>query len=198
MLCYRSFNRSILLKPLLAFLNIFFSGTNGGGNEVGLPIDLEISPPDSGVSLPIEEPVELVPIADGGIYSFTWNWGSAASIADFNVMHDQIDLTSFWSSYAAFEIYDNQDGSAVIDLANLNHQSITIENVTSAELSGSHFIGVSGEFNDALSHADAQPDPVVEEDPPEDTPLDPLQNTAGEVYAYTGHGGIMQKYRILI
>ncbi len=98
------------------------------------PVDTTTPPPSDDVN------------TGGNEYAYTWNWGANEVISDFDVQEDVVNLQSFWTSYDEFDIYDDASGDAVIDLSALNNQTITLQGVSSAELSASNFAGVTGEF----------------------------------------------------
>lgn len=78
------------------------------------------------------------------IFSFTWNWGSQNVIDKFNPSEDSINLKSFWTNYDNFKIYDDAQGNAIIDLKQLNNQTITLKGVSSSELNPDNITGVAG------------------------------------------------------
>jgi hypothetical protein len=75
------------------------------------------------------------------IFSFTWNWGSHDIIEDFNPDQDVIDLSNFHiSNPEALEIYNDHNGNTVIDLMDINHQTITLDNVMADDLSDGNIV----------------------------------------------------------
>ncbi|AHE68106.1 hypothetical protein Loa_02569 [Legionella oakridgensis ATCC 33761 = DSM 21215] len=125
------------------------TGTMGIHNEPNNPPANEPtdpSPPSENDAIPPEDTT-----GSGDSYVFTWKWGAAETINNFDVGQDVIDLKSFWSSYSQFSIYDNPQGNAVIDLSQLNNQTITIQGVSSAELSAKNIVGVAGTIDQALT-----------------------------------------------
>ncbi|MDF1756960.1 MAG: hypothetical protein P1U74_01490 [Legionellaceae bacterium] len=142
----------------------------------------------------------------GDSFSYNWNWGARDIVNDFNPNDDFIDLTNFWSSFDQIDAYDNVDGNAVIDLTDLNNQTITLNGVSVAELSASNFNGVSGDWqysDDApqvddsddseqppVDASDNSSDPVVDNTPDDtsQTPNDDVSSDGGE-YAYTWNWG---------
>ncbi|OGT31908.1 MAG: hypothetical protein A3E87_02810 [Gammaproteobacteria bacterium RIFCSPHIGHO2_12_FULL_35_23] len=126
---------------------------------------------------------------NAGAYSFTWNWGARAVIEDFDVTTDHIDLKSFWTSYEQINFYNNAEGNAVIDLTNLNNQTLTLTGVSLAELSGQNFIGLSGVVSSVLgsnSEPAGNEDNVGNEDEVEvPPPVDQGNTGESHVYSFT-------------
>lgn len=134
---------------------------------------------------PDPEPVPD-PVSDSDIYSYTWAWGSQDRINDFDVNTDVVNLQSFWTSYDSFEIYNDTHGNVVIDLGELNNQSITIEGVTADELSASNISGVVGNFADAVDAS--VPEPPQDNDEPNTQPP-ANDNDGGDVFSFTWNWG---------
>ncbi len=182
------------IKAPLDFAQTNFTGSSGSGttDPAEPPAVVDPDPVDP---TPSEPPATAG--GDGTAYAFTWNWGANAVISDFDVSDNTVDLQSFWTNYSAFEIYDNADGNAVIDLTAINNQTITIENVARGELTAVNFTGVSGDYNNAVGTApapDPVPDPVPDPTPePEPDPVpdpDPTPTSGeGEEHAYTWSWG---------
>lgn len=101
------------------------------------PVDDGGQPPDDGASANTA----------GQEYAYTWNWGANEVINNFDLAQDVVNLQSFWTSFNEIDIGDNSEGDAVIDLSALNNQTITLQGISSASLSGSNFVGVTGEFS---------------------------------------------------
>lgn len=99
----------------------------------------------------IQNPPTTDETTDGQLFSYTWNWGANNIVQAFDVSQDVINLQSFWTSYDEISIYDNEDGNAMIDLTGLNNQTITLQGVSSANLSAENITGVSGSFSHALT-----------------------------------------------
>lgn len=74
---------------------------------------------DGGVDIPADP-------ASQDVFKYTWNWGAREVISDFDAGHDVIDLKSFWTTPDQVQVYDDGQGNAVIDLSNLNNQTITV------------------------------------------------------------------------
>ncbi|MDF1761304.1 MAG: hypothetical protein P1U40_12295 [Coxiellaceae bacterium] len=146
--------------------------------------------PDPGpVVDPTPTPDPVVPGADG-VYSFTWNWGADEVVADFDASTDVLDLQSFWTDYGAIGLADNANGDAVIDLSNINNQTITLQGVSVDELSANNIHGVGGTYPDASAPpVDTQPpvDDTPAPDPTPDPTPDPVPDDSGaaDVYSYT-------------
>ncbi|MDJ0774146.1 MAG: glycosyl hydrolase family 18 protein [Mastigocoleus sp. MO_167.B18] len=79
------------------------------------------------------------------IFNFTWDWGSQHVIDKFNPSEDSINLKNFWTDYKSFKIYNDTQGNAVIDLKQLNNQTITLKGVSVSELSPDNITGVGGQ-----------------------------------------------------
>ena len=80
------------------------------------------------------------------VFDFTWNWGKQAVIENFNPSEDVISLKGFGTDYSSFDIRNDANGTAVIiDLTNLNKETITLQGVSIAQLSSSNITGVSGQ-----------------------------------------------------
>jgi len=79
------------------------------------------------------------------IFGFTWNWGKSFLVVNFNPTEDAIDLTSFWTDYNQFDIYEDPNGNTVIDLKSLNNETITLQGVARSQLTPENIIGVSGQ-----------------------------------------------------
>lgn len=152
------------------------------------PVDNQDSTGDNGGSN--NDAPEATPGGDGLTYSFTWNWGSHPVISDFDTNLNKIDLSSFWTSYSEFAIADNANGDAVIDLTNLNNQTITLENVSALELTQDNFLGVSGSIDAALGFTPEDPPGDSTTDNPDPTTDDPAGDTnpvsdGGQSHSYT-------------
>ncbi len=121
---------------------------------VGDSIDTTL--PDAGSEVTLSE--------QGQAHIFTWLWGSESIVNDFNVEQDTIDLQSFWTSYDSFTIYNNAFGDAVIDLMELNNQTIILSGVSVEELTANNIRGVSGNFVSAVELNSVAADPVSSEE----------------------------------
>ncbi len=114
---------------------------------------------DNGTSTPVIPPVIPAPVVNPPViagtheYSYTWHWGAKDVVKNFDVLHDTVNLKSFWISYDQITIHNNAQGYAVIDLTGLNNQTITLDKVLSSQLSAKNLVGVTGTFN----HATATP-----------------------------------------
>ncbi|MDF1677724.1 MAG: hypothetical protein P1U32_03430 [Legionellaceae bacterium] len=110
---------------------------DGGGTGVGQdPVDDTLGTIDHDVN-------ETNLVATDNVhdtFNFTWNWGSNKTITGFDATQDTVDLTRFWTNSDQVNIYDNADGNAVIDLTNLNNQTITLLGVSSGELDDSNVV----------------------------------------------------------
>lgn len=106
-------------------------------------------------------------------YTYGWNYGAAHTIDDFNPETGVIELVAFGRGFNEYEIYNDADGNAVIDIG-FNSQKITLSNVDVNDLSADNFLGVSGSYDDALGTA-----PPVMEDPV-NTTLPPADEDAGQ------------------
>ncbi|MDX2347183.1 MAG: hypothetical protein QNK11_09980 [Legionella sp.] len=60
--------------------------------------------------------------------------------SDYTQPVDVVDLTRFWTSQGQVDIHDNFNGDAVIDLSNINNQTITLLGVSSSELNETNVI----------------------------------------------------------
>ncbi|MDJ0742637.1 MAG: hypothetical protein QNJ32_04645 [Xenococcaceae cyanobacterium MO_167.B27] len=120
-----------------------------GGAVVNPPIEPPVNPtepvdpvapdpviPNSGESLVGTDGVQ-------DVFGFTWNWGENSVIKNFNSTEDTIDLKKFWlPDSQQVTIYDDSQGNAVIDLREVNNQTITLEGVSKSELRASNFQGL--------------------------------------------------------
>ena len=79
------------------------------------------------------------------VFSFTWQWGRHSVIRNFNPSEDVINLKNFWTNYSKIRLCDRANGNAVIDLTALNNQTITLQGVSTAQLSPRNIAGVSGQ-----------------------------------------------------
>ena len=107
------------------------------------------------------------------VFDFAWKWGNNAVIENFNVTEDAINLKSFWTDYSRFDIGNDANGNAVIDLRDLNNRTITLEGVRSSELTANNIQGVAGNFPsmDNTGGPAPIPDPTSTPDPvPTPTP----------------------------
>lgn len=84
--------------------------------------------------------------------TYDWNWGSTSTIANFDANTQAIDLQPFWTSFNHFSIYEDGEGNVIIDLEQLNNQTIILEKTALASLNSNNIIGVQGNFNDAIIH----------------------------------------------
>ncbi|MCH9756906.1 MAG: hypothetical protein K0U37_06935 [Gammaproteobacteria bacterium] len=136
----------------------------------------------------------------GDSFSYTWNWGANDVISQFDASEDQVDLKNFWASFDEINLYDDAAGNAVIDLTGLNNQTVTLENVSVADLSADNFTGVSGDWQSVSGSApvddggiddNVTTEPPVVDDTPVDTtpPPDDGANTDGHEYSYTWNWG---------
>lgn len=125
------------------------------------------NPGDTGGDVVETEPGSL----GGDVYSYTWNWGANEVINQFDPTADQLDLHNFWTNFSEMEIYNNTEGNAVIDLTNLNNQTITLLGVDANDLQDVNFIGVAG----SLAVGDTSND-----DPVDDTVDDTTDDTAAD------------------
>ena len=137
-----------------------FVGVSGTMQVDGSPT---IPVPPVVPEVPVIPPVVTPPVtppADGGTppdagsngqnFSYTWNWGANTVINNFDVTKDVINLQSFWTNYDAITIHDNAQGNAVIDLSGINNQTITLQGISSANLSANNIVGVTGAFSNAV------------------------------------------------
>ena len=77
------------------------------------------------------------------VFDFTWNWGKNSVIKDFNPIEDTVDLKKFWlPDPKQVKIFDDSQGNAVIDLKEVNNQTITLEGVSKSELTANNFQGL--------------------------------------------------------
>lgn len=175
-------------KAPVGFAEAFF----GDGLPVSPPIDSAPDDPviDDPVVPPVDEQPDPVPDpvepTTDGTYSFTWNWGADEVINNFDPAADVINLQSFWTSYAGFELYDNASGDAVIDLSNLNNQTITLLGISVGQLGEQHFAGVTGQFNEVLGESIVPPiDDLVDDGPDEDPLPDDGFASESSMHAFT-------------
>lgn len=141
----------------------------------------------------------------GDSFSYNWNWGARDVIDNFNVNDNSVDLQNFWASYDQLDIYDDADGNAVIDLTDLNNQTITLNGVSVSELSEANFGGVSGTWqgssdtqltDDSDANNTPPADVITDDDTPDDVNEPPPADDSGVVdagaggeYAYTWNWG---------
>ncbi len=116
--------------------------------EVPVVVPPVVDPPV--VTPPVTPPSDGGGASHGHDFSYTWNWGSNSVINNFDVSKDVINLQSFWTNYDAITIHNNAQGNAVIDLTGINNQTITLQGVSSANLSASNIAGVTGAFSHAI------------------------------------------------
>lgn len=128
------------------------------------------------------------------VFSYTWNWGSKSVISNFNPSADKIDLHNFWTSFDEISIHNDSNGNAVIDLTDINNQTITLTGVSANNLATTNFIGVDGTFHPTGT---VPTTPVV----PPVTPVTPVtphvvpidnsgaQDSNGHTYSYTWNWG---------
>jgi len=128
-----------------------FSGINGNFNDA---LDLSTPSPN-----PTPNPTENPPpvssgstnvlqgnggvlqgTADADAFTYTWSWGSRDQIKNFDVNKDQVDLHSFWTTKQAISIHDDAQHNAVIDLTDLNNQTITLVGVSASNLHDGNII----------------------------------------------------------
>lgn len=174
------------MKAPIDFGDVFFSDSS-----VHEPPPVVDNTPPPINEIP-DDPTPPPVISDGNVYAFTWNWGSDQVINDFDVNNSVIDLQSFWTDYSSFDLYNNIEGNAVIDLSLLNNQTITIDGVSIDDLSAANFRGVSGQYPGATVEIPNEPDPILEPEPtPEPQPVD-VSSDDGHVYAYTWNWGAYQ------
>ncbi len=76
-------------------------------------------------------------------FSFTWNWGKDSLISNFDPREDVIDLSKFWTDYSQINIYEDLNGNTVIDLKDINNQTITLEGIALSQLAPENLTGVS-------------------------------------------------------
>lgn len=134
---------------------------------------------------------------NGDVFSFTWNWGARDIVHQFNVADDIIDLKNFWTSFDLIKFYDNSAGQAVIDLINLNNQTITLEGVSIQALTDRNFTGVSGTWtgNATISSTSTNPNdnttmPVTDTDTT--THTDNPSSSDAHQYSYTWNWGVKE------
>ena len=120
-----------------------------GGAVTNPPIDIPTNPtepvdpvapdpviPNSGESLVGTDGVQ-------DVFDFTWNWGKNNVIKNFNSSEDTIDLKKFWlPDNKQVKIFDDSQGNAVIDLKEVNNQTITLEGVSKSQLTANNFQGL--------------------------------------------------------
>ena len=132
------------------------------------------------------------------VFSYNWNWGAQDVIKNFDVAHDQIDLQSFWTSYDGFKIYNDTQGNAVIDLNNLNSQTITLEGISASQLSANNIKGVLGDFSHALSSSSSgsgsssgatDSSPSDNSLPTDSTNSGSTEDTSAQTFSYTWNWG---------
>ncbi len=173
-------------------------------------VDTDYTPPaDSGSGDDVTTPpvVGDTPPGDtqhgtmsGDSFSYTWNWGAQDVISGFDASEDKVDLKNFWTSFDEINLYDDAAGNAVIDLTGLNNQTITLENVSVADLSADNFFGVSGDWqsvsgstpvDDGGIDDDVVTEPPVVDDTPIDTtpPVNDGAGTNGHEYSFTWNWG---------
>ena len=99
------------------------------------------------------------------VFDFTWDWGKQAVIENFDVSQDVVNLQGFWTDYSRFNIYDDANGNAVIDLSDLNNQTITLKGVAASELMASNIQGVVGDFPLIGNTGSVNPIPTPTPDP---------------------------------
>lgn len=169
-------NQSIVLEGVtvnqLSTSNfIGVSGTFSSGQTTTPPQENPITPePEPEPSTPAPETSPPTTGTEAGqTYAYTWNWGNHAIIHQFDVSKDMINLQSFWTSYDAISIHNNAQGDAVIDLSNLNNQTITLQGVSSTALAAENFVGISGNIQQAwstIATPDLPPTPGVPDNDP--------------------------------
>ncbi len=116
-----------------------------------VPVEPPVTPP------PSEEPPQDDDQNDhqqGEIYMFTWNWGAQTVIDNFDLDSDVLDLSAFWTNFNNLSLYDNANGQAVIDLLDLNNQTIIIKNISALNLTADNFNGVQGDVNQAFENGE--------------------------------------------
>ncbi|MDF1646256.1 MAG: hypothetical protein P1U61_04635 [Legionellaceae bacterium] len=173
-------------------------------------VDMDYSPPvDSGSGDEVTTPPVVGDNNPGGMaqgtgsgdsFSYTWNWGANDVISEFDASEDQVDLTNFWTSFDQLTLYDDAAGDAVIDLTGINNQTITLADVSVADLSADNFTGVSGDWQSVTGSAPVDDggieDDVIAEPPAvDDTPVDTAPPVHDDVssganeYSYTWNWG---------
>ncbi|MDJ0651033.1 MAG: Calx-beta domain-containing protein, partial [Xenococcaceae cyanobacterium MO_188.B19] len=116
-----------------------------------------VNPPIEPPTIPTEpvEPIAPDPVipssgnalegTDGvqDVFGFTWNWGTDSVIKNFNVTEDIIDLKKFWlPDSKQVKIFDDSQGNTVIDLKEVNNQTITLQGVSKSQLTANNFQGL--------------------------------------------------------
>ena len=163
-------------------------GANGDPIPTPSPAPDPIAPP--GPTVTPDPTTDPPPVSNTGnpgngqqdVFDFTWNWGNRAVIENFNTSEDAINLKSFWTDYSRIDIYDDANGDAVIDLSDLNNQTITLKGVSSSELMANNIQGVAGNFPVMDNNAGPTPTPTPAPTPaptpiPSPTP-NPIPNPA--------------------
>ena len=141
-----------------------------GGSVTNPPIDVPTNPtepvdpvtpdpviPNSGESLVGTDGVE-------DVFGFTWNWGKNSVIKDFDATEDTVDLKKFWlPDSKQVKIFDDNQGNAVIDLREVNNQTITLEGVSKSKLTANNFQGLP-DANNVLDNPSTS-DPTTPTEP---------------------------------
>lgn len=86
---------------------------------------------------------------ESDVYAYSWNWGENSVIDNFDVNSDKIDLSKFWIGFDRFDIVATDQGDTIIDLGDLNNQTIKLVGVDASQLSEANFLGVNGDINTA-------------------------------------------------
>ena len=108
------------------------------------------------------------------IFGFTWNWGKDSLIGNFNPAEDAIDLSNFGTEYNRIKIYEDTKGNTVIDLKELNNQTITLAGIALSQLAPENLTGVSGQSPLAGTTSTiitTTPEPVVTSTPTSPSPI---------------------------
>ncbi|MDJ0717271.1 MAG: glycosyl hydrolase family 18 protein [Prochloraceae cyanobacterium] len=154
---------------------------NAGGNVIQNP-----NTGDNNNSAPLGQPDYVGVNGQKDVFSFTWNWGKNNVIANFDPQQDAIDLKNFWTDYSQFNISDDPNGNAVIDLKSLNNQTITLKGVSTSQLNPENITGVSGTSpltgnNSGGGNSGGGTDPTTPNQPPLPTlSIDDVTITEGD------------------
>lgn len=99
---------------------------------------------------PVPDPTPTPTPAQSETFNVGWNWGGRTVISNFDAANDKMDLTALWTNFNKFNIHEDGNGNLVIDLLDLNNQTVTLKNTSLAEFSSQNIKGVAGNYNDAV------------------------------------------------
>ncbi len=110
-------------------------------------------------------------------FTYTWDWGKTPVITNFNPTEDVVDLSKFWLDYSQFNIYEDAQGNTIIDLKEINNETITLEGVSLSQLNSKNIIGVAGQSPLAATPVTTpiDPNPAIDPTAPT-TPTAPTVN----------------------